>query len=95
MKVYTYSEARQKLSTVLDMARSEEVIIKRRGGELFKVVFKKSSSSSPFDVPGIKTSATTKDILDAIQDSRSRNAEPTGQPDGKGLHFFKTEATLK
>lgn len=42
MKVYTYSEARQKLSTVLDMAKSEEVIIKRRGGELFKVVFKKA-----------------------------------------------------
>jgi len=78
MKVYTYSEARQKLSTVLDMARSEEVIIKRRGGEIFKVVFKKPSLSSPFDVPGIKTNATTKDILDAVQDSRSRNAEPNG-----------------
>lgn len=32
MKVFTYSEARQKLSTVLDLARSEEVMIKRRGG---------------------------------------------------------------
>ncbi|MFC1535127.1 type II toxin-antitoxin system Phd/YefM family antitoxin [Thermodesulfobacteriota bacterium] len=35
MKVYTYSEARQKLSKVLDTARSEEVIIKRRGGGNF------------------------------------------------------------
>ena len=81
MQVYTYSEARQKLSTVLDMARSEEVIIKRRGGEFFKVIFKKSSPSSPFDVAGIKTNATTKDILDAIRDSRSRNAEPGAQAD--------------
>lgn len=71
MKVYTYSEARQKLSMVLDIARSEDVIIKRRGGETFKIVFKKSSKS-PFDVPGIKTKATTKDILDAIRESRER-----------------------
>ena len=75
MKVFTYSEARQKLSAVLDIARSEEVIIKRRGKEIFKVVFEKTKQSSPFDVPGIRTKATTKDILDAIQESRSRDAE--------------------
>jgi len=74
MKVYTYSEARQKFSKVLDTARSEEVIIKRRGGETFTIVFKKSSKS-PFDVPGIKTRATTKDIIDAVRESRSRAAE--------------------
>jgi hypothetical protein len=58
-KVFTYSEARQKLSTVLDMARSEEVVIKRRGGEMFTVIFKPMQKSSPFDVPGIKTKAST------------------------------------
>ena len=77
MKVFTYSEARQKLSAVLDIARSEEVIIKRRGKEIFKVVFEKTKQSSPFDVPGIKTKATTKNILDAIQESRSREIEQT------------------
>ena len=71
MKVYTYSEARQRLSEVLNIARTEEVIIKRRGGETFSIIFKKSVKS-PFDVPGINTRATTKDILDAIKDSRSR-----------------------
>lgn len=55
MKVYTYSEARQKLSTILDMARSEEVIIKRRGGELFKVVFKKFATV-PEPVPALRPS---------------------------------------
>ena len=74
MKVYTYSEARQKLSKVLDIARSEEVIIKRRGGETFTLLFKKLPKS-PFDVPGIKTGATTKDIIDAVRESRSRVAE--------------------
>ena len=59
MKVYTYSEARQKFSTVLDVAKSEDVIIKRRGGETFKIVCTKSPES-PFDVVGIKTKATSK-----------------------------------
>lgn len=75
MKVYTYSEARQKFSTVLDIAKSEEVIIKRRGGETFKIIFTKSPKS-PFDVAGVKTKATTKDILGAVKESRTRGAEP-------------------
>lgn len=74
MKVYTYSEARQRLSDVLNIARSEEVIIKRRGGETFSIIFRKSKKS-PFDVPGIQTKATTKDILAAIKESRERFAE--------------------
>jgi prevent-host-death family protein len=74
MKVYTYSEARQRFAEVLNIAREEEVIIKRRGGETFMIVFKKTPKS-PFDVPGVKTKATTKDILKAIRDSRRRIAE--------------------
>ena len=72
MKVYTYSEARQRLTEVLNIARTEEVVIKRRGGESFSIIFKKSPKS-PFDVPGIKTAATTNDILEAIKESRSRS----------------------
>ena len=71
MKVYTYSEARQQLSKVLDIALREEVIIKRRGGEMFSLIFKKKPKS-PFDVPGVKTSVSTKDILEAIRESRSK-----------------------
>ena len=74
MRVYTYSEARQRLSEVLDIARGEEVIIKRRGGETFTVKFR-TSPKSPFDIPGIKTDVTTADILDAIKESRSGRTE--------------------
>ena len=74
MKVYTYSEARQRLSDVLNTARSEEVIIKRRSGETFSIIYRKSKKS-PFDVPGIQTKATTKDILAAVRESRERFAE--------------------
>jgi prevent-host-death family protein len=69
MKVYTYSEARQRFSDVLNTARKEEVIIKRNGGETFTIIFRKSKKS-PFEISGIKTKATTKNILDAIRESR-------------------------
>jgi hypothetical protein len=72
MKVYTYSEARQRFSEILNIARKEEVVIKRRGGESFSITFRRTPKS-PFDVPGIKTKATTKDILEAVRESRERN----------------------
>ena len=74
MKVFTYSEARQRLSAVLDMARREEVLIARRGGETFCLTYR-TTPKSPFDVPGIKTKATTQDILEAVRESRSRGAQ--------------------
>ena len=70
MKVYTYSQARQRLSEVLDTAVREEVLIRRRGRETFSLTYKKALTS-PFDVPGVKTRATTQDIVDAVRESRS------------------------
>ena len=81
MKVFTYSQARQALATVLDTARKEEVLIARRGGDTFAVTYK-TTAKSPFDVPGIKTRATTQDILEAIRESRSGGAEPDASGDG-------------
>nr|VFJ70776.1 MAG: Antitoxin Phd_YefM, type II toxin-antitoxin system [Candidatus Kentron sp. DK] len=69
MKIYTYSQARQHLSEVLNVAEREEVAIHRRDGRVFSIV-SKPKESSPFDVPGIKTKATTQTILDAIADGR-------------------------
>lgn len=47
---------------------------------MFAVLFKQAKQSSPFDVPGIKISATKNDLLDVIQDSRSRNTESSNKP---------------
>ena len=69
MKIYTYSEARQNLSSLLNCAENEEVVIKRRDGKTFTVAAK-PISSSPFDVPGIDVKASTQDILNAISDAR-------------------------
>lgn len=70
MQVFTYSQARQNLSKLLKLAQKEEVQIRRRDGALFALTAKKKKQSSPFDVPGIKTQATTVDILDAVRESR-------------------------
>lgn len=71
MQVYTYSQARQKLSEVLDIAKREEVRIKRRTGDFYSVRYRKESDS-PFDIDAIKTNATTADILEAIASGRAR-----------------------
>jgi hypothetical protein len=73
MKVFTYSEARQNLSKLLILAQKEEVEIRRKDGSVFSLRCKKEDKpSSPFDVPGVSTSATTSDILDAVRESRER-----------------------
>ena len=70
MKVFTYSEARQNLSKLLLLAQKEEVEIRRRDGTVFSLKSKKGKPISPFNVPGIKTKATTENILAAVKDSR-------------------------
>ncbi|RMH15453.1 MAG: prevent-host-death protein [Acidobacteria bacterium] len=71
MKVYTYTQARERLATVLEEAKREEVVIRRRNGDQFSVVLRQPGKS-PFDVTPIRTRATTQDVLDAIRESRER-----------------------
>ena len=72
MKVFTYSEARQNLARLLTLAQSEEVEIRRRDGRAYSLTVKGRQAASPFDVPGLTTSATTSDVLDALRESRER-----------------------
>jgi hypothetical protein len=71
MKVYTFTQAREHLAAVLEEARQQEVIIRRRNGDQFSIVLRQQGTS-PFDVPPVRTRATTEDILDAIRESRER-----------------------
>ena len=70
MKVFTYSEARQNLSKLLVLAQTEEIEIRRRDGAVFSLMVKQKKPKSPFDITGIRTEATTQNILDAVRDSR-------------------------
>jgi prevent-host-death family protein len=73
MRVYTFSEARQKLAEVLDLAKKEDVMIRRRGGEAFVLSYK-MPDRSPFDVPGIDPDGVeTKDIIEAVRYSRAQH----------------------
>jgi prevent-host-death family protein len=74
MKIYTYSEARRRLAQLLDRARKEEVVIQRKGGDSFSVIPRRPTKS-PFNVPPIKTKATTRDILEAVRASRERGRD--------------------
>ena len=82
MKVYTYSEARQRLADVLNIARTEEVVIKRRGGETFSIIFRKNAKS-PFDVPGIKLKQPPKTFLMQLK-NQENDLPNTFQIDGQG-----------
>ena len=73
MKVYSYSQARNKLADILEESKSEEIIIKRRKGDLFSVI-PKSGRRSPFDVPGLKSNISRQEVLDAIRESREHTS---------------------
>ena len=70
MNVYTYTEARQNLATLLDKAlREKKVLIKRRDGQMF-VIRPHARSDSPLDVDGIDLEVTTSEIVAFIQEGR-------------------------
>jgi antitoxin Phd len=72
MEVYTYSEARQKLSTVLDKAESiGKVIIRRKDGRTFALTPERTPRS-PLDVPSIQANVSTKELVEIVRKERIR-----------------------
>ena len=72
MKEYTYSEARQKLSTVLDEAKREGAVrIRRRDGQLF-VLKSERKSRSPLDVKGLNLNISREEIIAYIREGRRK-----------------------
>lgn len=72
MQVYSYSEARQKLATVLKQAEtSGKVIIRRKDGRTFALI-PEMIPDSPLDVPSIKAKVKTDEIVDIIREGRER-----------------------
>lgn len=76
MESFTYSNARQNLSRLLDIAnRLGEVKIRRRDGTSFVIrPEKKTTSKSPLDVKGISAKGVDLgDVLKAIQEGRRKS----------------------
>ena len=72
MDVYTYSEARQHLSSLLDEAESTgKVIIRRKDGRRYAVV-PELPPASPLDVPLAGTDLTAKEVVKIVRRQRIR-----------------------
>lgn len=72
MKVYTYSEARRRLATLLDEASQEgEVRIKRRDGDEY-VVRPLRPTGSPLDVESMDLGWSREEIVAAVREGRER-----------------------
>jgi antitoxin Phd len=73
MKIYTYSEAREKLANILEESKTEEVVIRRRKGDMYTIVpLSTRPRRSPFDIPGLGKGITKQEIVEAIRESRER-----------------------
>lgn len=71
MLVFTYSEAREKLAEVLDLALENEVIIKRRNGETFSLR-RVRRESSPLDVRGVTVGVSSSELVATVREGRER-----------------------
>lgn len=70
--VYTYSDARQNLATLLEKAAKEgEVKIKRKDGLVF-VIKLEQKVDSPLAVDGLNLGVTTDEIVEYTREGRRR-----------------------
>jgi len=72
MNTYTYSEARQRLASLLDKAKKEgRVLIKRKDGTVFELRAV-LENSSPLDVKGVNMNLGREEILEILREVRNR-----------------------
>ena len=72
MRVYTYSEARESLASLLEVAdRDGAVRIRHRDGRSF-VLQPAPSVVSPLNVDGVDLGVTTDEIIAIIREGRER-----------------------
>ncbi len=75
MRTYTYSEARQRLATLLDQARLEgQVRIRRQDGSTF-IVQPLRSEESPLDVPPVRSRLRPGELVDLVRIERERSGD--------------------
>lgn len=75
MRTYAYSEARQRLATLLDQARREgRVQIRRQDGSTF-VLQPVASIKSPLDVPGVASRLRPGELVELVRAERERTGD--------------------
>ncbi len=72
MNIYTYTEARQNLASLLNKVLTDGVAqIKRRDGQVF-IIKLQPRTKSPFDVKGIDLNISTPEILEFVSEGRRK-----------------------
>jgi len=72
MDVYTYSEARQRLASLLARAEATgKVLIRRRDGSTFALTPERTKKS-PLDVPCIQADISTQELVSILRKERGR-----------------------
>ena len=85
MTVYTFSEARQKLASLLERAREEGgVRIKRRDGQVF-LVRPEQTGKSPLDTEGVTVGLSADEIVQFVRVGREDRAIRARTPRAKRL----------
>jgi PHD/YefM family antitoxin component YafN of YafNO toxin-antitoxin module len=70
LRIFAFTEARQKLASLLEQAAEYgEVRIKRRDGQVF-VIKPEKRQGSPLAVEGIKLNLSREEILRSIEEGR-------------------------
>ena len=70
MRVFTYSEARQNLASLLEIAQKDGAVrIRRKDGKSF-VLQPEARKGSPLDVEPVKMNVTTDEIVRIVREGR-------------------------
>ena len=78
MKEYTFSEARQRLASLLDRAQKEGAVrIRKRDGRKF-ILQPETQSKSPLNVPSLNLDIGRDEIVEVIRSSRRESQKGEG-----------------
>ena len=73
MRVHTYSEARQNLASLLDIAQRDGAVrIRRKDGQSF-VLQPEVRKGSPLDVDPVSINVTADEIVRIVREGRERH----------------------
>jgi uncharacterized protein (DUF433 family) len=102
VNVYTYSEARQKLASVLEQAAREgQVCIRRKDGQAF-VIRPEQRTASPLDVEGLDLDLSADEIVQMVREGRRTEYQTAAgwrayiavAPDGGEAYIQGTDVTV-
>jgi len=70
MKEFTFSEARQRLASLLELAKRDGAVrIRKRDGQKY-VLQPEKQGKSPLDVPSLKINIKRDEVVEIIRSSR-------------------------